>query len=79
MFQDREEELEQQEEFEDSPQVPACNTDTAEVTPGELNEALPEAETPKVPSLKGYWIAVSLLSLGIVGVIIYWLILGGIL
>ena len=85
MFQDREEqerlttELEQQEAFaEDSKEVAVYNTDATDVTPEELSEALLAAESPKIPSLKGYWIAALILTLGIVGIVIYWLILGGI-
>lgn len=83
MFQDREEELERLTTETDFAQTeveaPVCNTDATEVTPEALSEALAEAETQKIPSLKGYVIAALILTLGIVGVVIYWLILGGIL
>ncbi len=86
MFQDREEELErltteqeEQEELSDPAEVSVYNTDATEVTPEELSAALQEAEAQKIPSLKGYWIAVLILTLGIVGVVVYWLKLGGIL
>ena len=55
------------------------NTDATEVTPEELSEALLETEAEKIPSLKGYVLAVVLLLLGIAGMVIYWLRLGGLL
>ena len=89
MFRDQEEDLEliaaQQEDIEqmqdaECPDAPVVyNTDTTEVTPDELSEALLETETEKIPSLKGYLWAVLVLLLGIAGMVIYWLRLGGVL